>query len=144
MSETDLAQMFTFTLVRNPWDRMVSYYHWLRAQHFDHPVVQLAQAETFEGFLRDRGTQVAQHKWPSSQYMTDAQGVERCSLYIRLEHFAEDAKPLIQHLGFDVSLPTQNASARARDFREYYSDETRDIIAACCAEDIARFGYAFE
>jgi hypothetical protein len=32
------AQMddaFIFTLVRNPWDRMVSYYHWLQNNHLN-------------------------------------------------------------------------------------------------------------
>ncbi|MFN3606262.1 MAG: sulfotransferase family 2 domain-containing protein, partial [Cypionkella sp.] len=35
----ELAGFFCFTLVRNPWDRLVSYYHWLADQTFDHPAV---------------------------------------------------------------------------------------------------------
>ena len=34
-----MQDYFVFTIVRNPWDRMVSYYHWAREQSFDHPVV---------------------------------------------------------------------------------------------------------
>ena len=29
-SKDEIATFFTLALVRNPWDRMVSYYHWLR------------------------------------------------------------------------------------------------------------------
>src|SRR6056297_1476065 len=42
VSPEDLDGLFVFTMVRNPWDRMVSYYHWLRHQRFDHPAVRLA------------------------------------------------------------------------------------------------------
>ena len=34
-----MQDYFVVTIVRNPWDRMVSYYHWAREQSFDHPVV---------------------------------------------------------------------------------------------------------
>lgn len=139
----EIAQMFTFTLVRNPWDRMVSYYHWLREQEFEHPAVALAKAQTFEGFLADPATQAAQQAWPAARYMRDVNGVERASSYIRLEHFDQDAAPLQAHLGFDLALPWENRSARGAGYREYYSQAMRRIVAECCAEDIARFGYGF-
>ena len=144
VSPAELAKMFTFTLVRNPWDRMVSYYHWLRDQDFAHPAVTLAKAQDFSGFLRDPDTQRVQQDWPAARYMTDVQGVERCDLYIRLEHFEADVAPLAAHLGFDLSLPRVNRSDRAARFQDYYTDETRQIVARCCAIDIKRFDYRFE
>ncbi len=143
VSPQEIAQMFTFTLVRNPWDRVVSYYHWLREQSFDHPAVLLAKAVPFDGFLNDAGTQASLRGWPAARYMQDVTGGEQCNCYIRLEHFARDAAPLVDHLGFALELPWENRSERAQSYQSYYSDKTQQIIAECCAEDITRFGYAF-
>lgn len=139
----ELAGLFTFTLVRNPWDRVVSYYHWLRGQAFDHPAVTLAKATSFTDFLGDADTQASLRGWPAARYMMDATGRERCSAYIRLEHFATDAEPLFAHLGFDLTLTQANRSNRAKNYQDQYTQATRDIVAECCAEDIARFGYKF-
>ncbi|AXI41219.1 sulfotransferase family 2 domain-containing protein [Sulfitobacter sp. SK011] len=139
----ELADLFCFTMVRNPWDRVVSYYHWLQEQTFDHPAVGLAKALPFDGFLNNTSTKATLRNWPSTRYMQDAQGTKRCNAYIRLEYFAEDAAPLVQHLGFDLTLPKANRSDRQPDFRGYYTAETQNIIAECCAEDIALFGYSF-
>ncbi len=143
VSPDTLAGLFAFTLVRNPWDRMVSYYHWLRDQSFDHPAVKLACDSDFETFLQDPATQMAHRSWPAARYMTTAAGVEQCSAYIRLEHFEEDAAPLMAHLGFDLTLGWENRSGRGADYRAYYSKALQRIIAECCAADIARFGYKF-
>ncbi len=51
VTRQEIARMFTFALVRNPWDRMVSYYHWLQSQSFDHPAVGLAQRPRFANSL---------------------------------------------------------------------------------------------
>jgi hypothetical protein len=143
VSHGELSAMFCFTLVRNPWDRVVSYYHWLRDQRFDHPAVALAGRTDFTGFLADANTRASLREWPAARYLRDATGRERCDLYIRLEHFAEDAAPLEAHLGFVLEVPVVNRSDRAAGYVGYYDDATRDIVAECCAEDIARFGYAY-
>jgi len=139
VSAEELDGLFCFTMVRNPWDRVASYYRWLRGQGFDHPAVHLAKAESFAGFLRHPQTQASLRAWPARRYMEDAAGRECCDLYIRLEHFAADAQPLFDHLGFALELPTVNASARGG---ADYTPELREIVAEVCAEDIARFGYA--
>ena len=144
VSTDEIAAMFTFTMVRNPWDRAVSYYHWLRAQRFANPHVTLAQALSFGDFLRHDMTRRSLQAWPAASYMRDATGREQADLYIRLEHFAQDAAPLTAHLGFAIDLPHENASARRKDYRSYYDDSLATLIASVCAEDIARFGYAFD
>jgi hypothetical protein len=145
LSAADLAGMFCFTLVRNPWDRAVSYYHWLRAQSFAHPAVGLAKATSFSGFLAHPQTRTAFRLWPAGAYLRDRSGTERCQLYARVEHLNNDLAPLEAHLGFRLTpLPRANESARARDWRGYYTDADAALIAEDCAEDIARFGYGFD
>lgn len=144
VTDEEMAAFFTLTLVRNPWDRAVSYYHWLRAQGFAHPAVGLAKMLDFAGFLSHPQTQAAFRAWPYSAYMRDRHGVEQCRLYARLEHLATDLAPFEAHLGFRLTIPRANESDRARDWRPYFTDSTAALIADLCAEDIARFGYGFE
>ena len=139
-----LDGLFAFTLVRNPWDRMVSYYHWLRDQSFDHPAVALAQQMVFDDFAQAPHVRASMRASPARHYMTDAAGVERCDAYIRLEAFDQDAAPLWAHLGFALDLPRANASVRGSDYRAYYSDAARTAVAEDCAEDIQRFDYRFD
>ncbi len=139
-----LHAMFACTLVRNPWDRVVSYYHWLREQNFDHTAVALAKASDFEAFVLNPAMLQSFQQFPARAYMTAADGVERCQAYIRLEHFETDAQPLFDHLGFEVDLPHLNRSDRSTDFRSCYSPQTAEAVAQACREDIRRFGYRFD
>lgn len=140
----DLPALFVFTLVRNPWDRLVSYYHWLRGQSFDHPAVARAKAMDFSAFLNHPGTASSLQATPYASYVTDARGVMRARLFIRLEHFARDVAPLAAHLGFTPQLPVANQSDRMRDWRPYYSAADVATVARICAPDIAQFGYSFD
>jgi hypothetical protein len=136
---------FIFALVRNPWDRMVSYYHWLREQSFAHPAVALAHALDFSEFLNHADTRRSITANSYGSYLRGSGGVERCDLYIRLEHLDEDIAPLEKRLGFALApLQRFNASDRDRDWRGYYSAADRALVADICAEDISRFDYRFE
>ena len=122
-----LTDAFVFTLIRNPWDRLVSYYHWLREQGFDHPAVQVAQNTDFGEFLRDASVQAAVRQHDYASYVSDAVGQERCDLFARLEH-PDDLEPLWQHLGFALSIPQINRSERNGDWRGYCAAGSYEIV----------------
>jgi len=133
---------FVFTLVRNPWDRISSLYHWARAQRFEHPMIEAAKSQSFTGFLMDPGIQGALSNDRASLYVTDRSGQPCCDAFIRLEHLAEDLAPIEAHLGFRLAMPHVNTSQHPLA-SELYTTETRAIVARLFAEDIDRFSYRF-
>ena len=140
----ELGDFFLFTLVRNPWDRTVSYYHWLQRQSFEHQAVALAKSVGFPEFVANPITLRALGSNPYTKYMHDAEGRERPAQYVRLENLAEDLAPVEAHLGFSLKdIPRANESKRDPDYRNYYDEPTAELIAKIAAEDIIRFGYGF-
>ncbi|KMK66323.1 sulfotransferase family 2 domain-containing protein [Puniceibacterium sp. IMCC21224] len=145
LTPAEIAGLFTFTLVRNPWDRMVSYYHWLRVQEFDHAAVKLAKLTDFCGFVMDPDTATSLRRQTYVSYMCDIEGAEQASAYLRLEHLEADMAPLVALLGFVPEIPRDNRSPdRARDYRAHYTAITAERVADICDTDIARFGYQFD
>lgn len=141
----EIASFFTLTLVRNPWDRVVSYYHWLQRQGFAHPAVGLARTHSFSGFLNHPQTLTSLAVSSYGAYLRDGAGAERASLFARLENLDQDLAPFEAHLGFRLTpIGRANASDRPRDWRPFYSDADADLLARIAAEDIARFGYRFD
>lgn len=144
-SDAEVASFFTLALVRNPWDRVVSYYHWLRDQSFAHPAVGLARSHDFSGFLNHAQTVTSLTLWPYGAYLRDRHGQERASLFARLEHLDHDLAPFEAHLGFRLTpLPRANASDRARDWRSFYTTDDAALVGRISADDIARFDYRFD
>ena len=140
----DPEDHFVFTLVRNPWDRMVSYYHWLRDQTFAHPAVARARSHDFRAFVAHSATIGAARATPYGSYLRDSAGRERPATFLRLEHLDADLPPLEARLGLRIAMPRINRSARRADFRSYYDAESAQLVAEMAGEDVARWGYTFE
>lgn len=139
-----IAAARVFTMVRNPWDRVVSYYHWLRAQGFDHPAVGLAKTLGFSDFLNHPAMIASLKAHPYGSYVTDAAGQERCDLFIRLEHLEEDMSRLETLLDLPIApLGHDNRSDREKSYASYYSKKDQHLVGDMLQEDIGRFGYKF-
>ena len=143
METSAMQDYFVFTIVGNPWDRMVSYYHWAREQSFDHPVVRAAAEHKFAGFLHHPDVWRPLQASPYRSYVQGPSGADHCNLYMRLEHLRSDIAALEEYLGLRIDVGHANASVRDQDYRAYYTNDLRDHVARICADDIARFEYAF-
>lgn len=144
LSPDEIAEMRVVTLVRNPWDRMGSYYHWLRAQRFDHPAVERAGTLGFRAFVLHPGTQAEMGNDEVDRYLTMADGRIADADVIRIEHLEADMEGFRAHLGFDPVPGRLNSSERPRHYAASYDAETQESVARVFAGDIARFGYRFE
>jgi len=144
VSPDELAAMFVFTIVRNPWDRALSYYSWLKTQSFAHKAVELARDLPFAEFLSNPQIQAAFRAQPYASYVTDAAGRERCDLYLRIETLEDDLARLEEALALRIGpLEHLNRSPRKTNYRDAYDIKTRALIERVCGSDIARFHYRF-
>jgi len=157
-------EYFSFAFVRNPWERLVSWYamidrhrrelplhkRWRRAP-FDTEIWNqvVAKGKTFDAFI-EHCTEVVWDKgcyksfaFNQIDYLTDADGRMLVTEVGRFETLAEDAERVLARLGVAVTLPRKNPSAHGH-YSEWYDDRLRDIVAERFARDIAAFGYRFE
>lgn len=146
------AAYFKFAFVRNPFDRLVSSYAFLRqggmnaddARFAARKVIPFESFEHFltEGFSRDAETRAWVHFRPQTEFICDAAGRNLMDFTGRFERIVEDYAMIADRLGKPKNLPISNKSARG-DYREFYSPATIEIAQHYYAEDLEVFGYDF-
>ncbi|MCP3890269.1 MAG: sulfotransferase family protein, partial [Desulfobulbaceae bacterium] len=62
----------------------------------------------------------------------------------KLENLQEDFDLFCQKVGIRVALPHKNKSRKKHDYKKYYDNKTRDIVARRFRRDIETFGYTFD
>lgn len=146
---------FKFTFVRNPWDRLVSAYQYLRE-----PTALVAQSDVdwakanlsrYDGFgdfvlrglprleVRRWLTFVPQHEFVTLPWRRGPQ----LDFVGKVEAMERDWGQVTERLGLPASLSTQNRSKREADYRSYYTPQSRDMAGRIYAQDIKMFGYEF-
>lgn len=131
-----------FSVVRNPFDRAVSQFHFLqqRPEHHAHRHVRELGFDEYLEFLRRRRW----HRDPTQQgRLVDGRGRMLCDPILRFETLQSDFAGLCRQLQLDdaPSLTHRNASSH-RPWREYYdSRATRDRVIDLFARDFDAFGY---
>jgi hypothetical protein len=139
---------FTFGFVRNPWDRMSSFYRFLVEKR---PMPEIDTVENFKDFLRqaEDGVEWIQELYsmkPQLEYFTLADGRLKIDFLGHFEHLTEDFNSVTDMLGLSaVSLVHQNRSTNSdKDYRKSYDDEMVEIVSKRFSEEIVLFGYDYE
>lgn len=131
--------LFKFAFVRNPWDRLVSRHaHLLRStDRRRHHLVK--QMKNFEDFIAWE----IQRRAFQFQYVLGNDGQSIVDFVGRYERLAEDFARVCARIGVKAELPHANISEH-RDYRTYYTPETRELVARQFQRDIELFGYNFD
>ncbi len=137
---------FTFTVVRNPWDKVVSHYlyrwqtnqtglqnasidfrTWARLAYRDHNPKYYDKPKMF---------------MPQLAWLTDVEGHLLVDFVCRFENLASDFETVLHTIGRKATLPHLKASKRGH-YRDYYDGETIEIVAQWFQRDIEYFHYEF-
>ena len=139
------ARYFNFAFVRNPWDRLVSWYCMIEqareTNRFGMYVREVAP--TFQAFVKLATTGMGERTtWNQLDWLVDADGTMLLDFVGRYERLADDMAYVKQQLRLAHDLPHANRSSH-QGYRDYYTSETREIVARRFARDIEYFRYAF-
>jgi len=126
--------LYKFTCVRNPWDRMVSYYF----TPTQHP----------ETWNRKKFREIIFKAVSVADYLRLGDGEEdpfaNVDHIIRFENLADDFAAVCAAIEISPpTLPQYNRSHRDH-YTKYYDDELRELVRTRFAAEIERFNYTFE
>lgn len=146
---------FSFAFVRNPFDRMVSAFHYLKkggGNDYDKNWADenLKNFDTFEQFvlaLQNKNVKDKilswQHFTPQYKFICDENKNILVNFIGKLENINNDFKIVKNELNFDRNLIHSNSS-KHEIFSNYYNEKTYNIIAELYKEDFALFDYDLE
>ena len=143
---------YKFAFVRNPWDRLVSSYNYLRKGGISRKLTPFIREHvldfgSFEAFVENGLAHEAvlreQHFRPQSAFLCRGNGELAVDYLGRYENLDRDFDEVAARLGASTKLEPRNSSGRTRGYRDCYTDKTRDLTAEIYRRDIDIFGYDY-
>ncbi len=136
---------FKFGFVRNPWDWLVSRYHWSRdtQQLFDFGFDEMLRRIAAREPLNRDAPWLEKEALQTQASRLSVRGAIAVDFVGRYERLAQDFAEVCARVGHPrVELPHVFATQRTR-YPDYYDGGRRDLVARLYAADIAAFGYRF-
>ncbi len=147
-------EYYKFTFVRNPWDRLLSAYNFLKKggmNHMDQEFCDdiLSSYDTFEQFVMEWVTHENVESWvhfiPQYHYIYDGNMNLVVDFVGRFENFNDDFEKVRIKLGTGIPLKHLNKTKdkKEKSYREAYTPKMAEKVAEVYKEDIELFGYVF-
>lgn len=135
LGKQQLAYYEKFCVVRNPWDRLVSYYEYGRQTGGRMNVGRKGFAEWFQ----DRPIRPK-----ILPYLKISGELDASVTCLRFENFQAEFEEFLYQHGLGGRFHVHEKKTRRGDYRSYYSDDMAAALYQECREDIEYFGYRFD
>jgi hypothetical protein len=150
LGKEEYNSLFRFTFVRNPWDRLVSGYFFMkqggwkgRDQKWFND--KIGYYESFDDFVKNWVTpkNVRRHIifTPQVEFIKIGNRIE-LDFIGRCEEMEKDVKYIADYIGVDAKPTKENTSVRPF-YQDVYTAGSRDIVAQVYREDIKKLKYEF-
>ena len=130
-----------FCVVRNPWDQVVSAYHWeIHKRHFK--FIQPSFSKWFEINFQKKPYRC--RKWLDMSLYCRIDGQLAVDYVVKYENLLNDLSFVCNKIGLDWDgwLPNEKGNFRPnKDYRGWYNDAMRQCVAEAYQQDIEEFGY---
>ena len=154
-NQREFEDYFKFTFVRNPWDRLVSAFLFLKrggANKIDRKWAEenLSQFADFDAFVTRWVNRKNVNKWkhfvPQYKFLSNPGSLTPVVDFIGyFECLNDDFIHIQERLNKQTSLQHLNKTVgEKKGYREYYTAATQKIVADVYREDIQLFGYDFD
>jgi len=134
---TEWKTYYKFCVERNPWDKVVSRYHWYKKE------LPKKAGNTFEEFVLGRKQHFFRNDW--SLYAKQSPLVDNV---IRYENLNEEFKKVCDIIGIDYQnelnvVKLKSKYRKENSYRQMYNDETKQVVYNAYKQTIDYFDYKF-
>lgn len=137
---SEFEECYTFAIVRNPWDRLISEMFW-RNQRLNTNITIDRLITQCENETK-RGRNGNCHYIPQWLYTHDDNGNQLVDDIFKLEDMDNNVKTINNRLNVDLTVGKANSTDR-EDYRSYYTPELVKQVGKLYERDIEYFGYDF-
>lgn len=127
---------FSFTFVRNPWERVVSEYFYLLDRKIELP--------DFKAFVMSQGFY---HRWEGSEIRQLPYLIEDGKIIVnfigRFEHLQRDFAFVCDRIDIHPPRLAHHAGSKHDHYRTYFDTESKQVVDEFFSADIEAFGYEF-
>jgi hypothetical protein len=152
--KSDFDSFFKFAFVRNPWDRLFSAYSFLeRGGRNEHDVAwaktYLDRYDHFGEFVKDwvnqQNVRLGLHFRPQLDFLCGSDGRIGVDFIGHFENIDEDYEKIRRRIGAGGALEAANVTkGERRDYRDFYDERSKAIVAEVYRPDIELLGYTFD
>ena len=138
LGEDLYKQYFSFTIVRNPWDKMVSQYHF-NAEKF------VPEGTTFREYIRlfGEGRQISSYSPFHLPYIKNEYDEIKVNYIGRFEKLQESFNSICNEVCIEASLLPHEKKSGRTNYKDYYDEESRKIVGKMFEEEISCFEYTY-